>query len=254
MRIKRSTFKPMRKQMTDDVSISEGERAVTAAISTITVDRDGEVLLPSGADISDFEKSPTVFYNHDYTLPVGRATGFKRTDETVLAKTVFAARPDDHVGEWLPDTLLSLFRQKVIHGFSVGFLPIEGRPPSKQDQLRFGDDVRYIYSKWRMLEFSVAPLPSNQDALAVAVGKGLLTKVMAATLCPGVEIPDAPSSKKTLVVELPIIRATPPKPLRSVQIEVPRIYSPEQKAAMRAKAREQAELREVAKAQGLIYL
>ncbi len=46
-------------------------QAFTARISTAALDRDNEVLLPTGADLREFDKSGAGFFNHDYSrLPV----------------------------------------------------------------------------------------------------------------------------------------------------------------------------------------
>lgn len=163
------------KAFSGDVSIEAGERAVVATISTAVVDRDGEVLIPQGCNSRDFEKSPSVFLGHDYyTLPVGKCAAIRRTPEAIVAKTVFAARPADFPAgqEWLPDTIFSLFQQGVLKGFSVGFLPVESRPASERDKTKFGEGCRRVYSKWNLLEYSVAPIPANPEAVAVAVSKG----------------------------------------------------------------------------------
>lgn len=165
----------IRKQFAADLTVAPGERAVTARISTMAVDRDGEVLIPQGCDAGDFLKSPTVFYNHDYQQPIGRCEAIHRGATAIEAKTRFAERPANHGGPWLADTVLSLLQQRVISGFSVGFVPIEGRHPSRRDREVFGAAVRYVFSKWKLLEYSVAPLPANQDALALAVSKGVLS-------------------------------------------------------------------------------
>lgn len=165
----------IRKRFVAELGVKLEERSVVASISSISVDRDGDVLIPQGCDASDFLKSPTVFFNHDYNLPVGKCTAIKRSPTQLEATTVFANKPENHTGDWLPDTLLSLFQQGVIHGFSVGFTPIEGRKPTVKDKQLFGDHVQHVYSKWKLLEYSVAPLPANQDALALAVSKGFVT-------------------------------------------------------------------------------
>lgn len=167
------------KAFSADVSVGEGDRSVTAKISTAAVDRDGEVLVPMGCNTKDFEKNPVVFLNHNYfDLPVGKCVAIKRTDEAIVAKTVFAERPADYPAdkEWVPDTLLSLFKQGVVKGFSVGFTPIEVRPATEKDAAKYGKGVNRVFGKWNMLEYSVAPLPANQEAVATAVSKGMLSK------------------------------------------------------------------------------
>jgi len=197
---------PIRKQFAADLTIGDDDRTVLATISTVSVDRDGEVLIPQGCDATDFIKSPTVFYNHDYSLPVGRCEGIRRSDDAIHAKTQFAERPSGHEGQWLPDSVFALLQQRVINGFSVGFLPVEGRNPSKKDRQQFGPHVRHVYSKWKLLEYSVAPLPANQDALVLAVSKGIVTADAARMLFPAIALPPAPARRKIMIVVPPLPR------------------------------------------------
>lgn len=169
------THQTIRKRFVAELGVTLEDRSVMASISSINVDRDGDVLIPQGCDATDFLKSPTVFFNHDYNLPIGKCTAIKRSPTQLEATTVFAKKPENQNGDWLPDTLLSLFQQGVIHGFSVGFAPIEDRKPTLKDKQLFGEQVNHVYSKWKLLEYSVAPLPANQDALALAVSKGLIS-------------------------------------------------------------------------------
>ena len=149
-------------------------RTVTAKISTTSIDRDGEVLLPSGIDLKDFRKNPVVLLNHDQGgLPVGRALSVKRQSDGIIAEVQFAERPAGHPSsvEWIPDTVFNLFQQGILKAFSVGFIPLEMREPSEKDVRKFGEDVRNVISKWSLLEFSVVNVPANQDALVMQVAK-----------------------------------------------------------------------------------
>ena len=195
---------PIRKQFLADLTVGDEDRTVLAKISTMSVDRDGEVLIPQGCDATDFTKSPTVFYNHDYSLPVGRCEGIRRSDDAIHAKTRFADRPAGHEGQWLPDSVFALLQQGVVNGFSVGFLPVEGRNPSKKDRQQFGPQVRHVYSKWKLLEYSVAPLPANQDALVLAVSKGVVSADAARRLFPQLDLSPAPVRRKVFVVVPPL--------------------------------------------------
>lgn len=161
-----------------EIELQEGERSVIAKISTMAVDRDGDVLIPQGCNSKDFDANPVVFFNHSYrggsAMPIGKCDWIKREADCLTAKTTFAERPEGYPNgrEWLPDTILSLFKQGVIRGFSVGFEPVEYRMPTPHDVQCFGKDCRQVFSKWKLLEYSVAPLPANQEALALAVAKG----------------------------------------------------------------------------------
>jgi HK97 family phage prohead protease len=170
------------KAFSADVKVQDGERAVTAVISTDAVDRDGEVLIPQGCNWKEFNANPVVLFLHSYySLPVGKVVALTRDADSITAKIVFADRPESHPTgqEWIPDTLLALFQQKVLNAFSVGFTVTESRPATDKDVTTFGAGVRRVISKWKLLELSVVPLPCNQEAVALAVSKGIVSPAMA---------------------------------------------------------------------------
>jgi len=162
-----------RKQLFARVEKSNGVK-VDATISTETIDRDGEVLVAQGMDSSEFDKNPVVFYNHDYAQPVGKVTDLRRGKGKVDATIEFAKRPDEFEGAYFPEFVESLVEQGVVKGISVGFLPQPGgvRKATQKDREDYGDNVRQVFSKWKLLEVSVAPLPANSTALVSAIRKG----------------------------------------------------------------------------------
>lgn len=181
-----------------------GERMLEAAISTISVDRDGDVLLPSGIQTEEFRRNPVVLLGHDASaLPIGKATSIRRTPNAVMAEMQFAERPAAHpsTAEWLPDTVYDLFRQGVLSAFSVGFTIDEAKPATKKDVARFGPTVRRIVSKWNLLEFSVVTIPANQDALVTAVKSGQLRQDSYLFEALDEEAPRFRVEPKTLVVD-----------------------------------------------------
>jgi hypothetical protein len=97
------------------------------------------------------------------------------------------------------------------------------------DRKKYGDEVQTIFSRWKLLEVSLAPLQANPDALITAVKKGLVSPVAAKQFF-GVEAP-----KRTVVtIELPAARSTVAKPAPISVAEIAR--------------------REIARARGSIYL
>lgn len=202
--------KTQTKAFSADISVIEGERAVSAVISTTAVDRDGEVLIPQGCNWKDYSDNPVVFYNHAYAdflassqekMPVGRCEGMKRTDHDIRCKIVFASRPSDYPAEqeWLPDTLLSLYQQGIMRAFSVGFMPMEVRPATSKDLATFGADCQMVTSKWKLLEVSCVPLPANQEAVALAVSKGLVTEKRAKEIFGEKETGRVPEEPKPII-------------------------------------------------------
>ncbi len=155
-----------------------GDRTVIAKISTTSVDRDGDVVLPSGMDLENFWKIPTVLMLHNNrALPVAEVPkgGIQQEPHGVVAKARFLDRPPSLPAnvEWQPDTLLDLFKQGAPLGFSIGFRIKEGgaRFATTKDSKTFGEKVRRVITQWELTEFSVVAIPANQDAVAVAVSK-----------------------------------------------------------------------------------
>jgi len=209
------------KNLTAEMDVDEGERAFVAKITTDSLDRDNEVLLPTGMDATDFLKSPTVFWNHDYNRPLGRAVSLKQGRDEWTAKTVLAERPKNHEGEWFPDTVLSLMQQGVVRGVSVGFKPTQTRNPTKADRNRFGDDVQRVFSRWKILEYSVAPLPANQDALVEAVSKHIVGHAKALEMFPGATIPQQTEAPREPVTVEPVAKRTV---LAGVEVSRRKVY------------------------------
>lgn len=158
------------------VSKSDGVK-VDATITTETIDRDGEVLISQGMDAGEYEKNPVVFYNHDYAQPIGKITDLRRAKGKIDASIEFAQRPEGFDGSYFPEFVESLVDQGIVKGISVGFVPLPGgvRKASTKDREDYGETVRQVYSKWKLLEVSVAPLPANATALVSAVRKGVVS-------------------------------------------------------------------------------
>lgn len=164
----------------------------TATITTDSVDRDGEVVIPAGMNSKEYEANPVLLYEHDVLKPIGKMLRMKRGDRSIEAEFALAPRPDGHVGDWLPDTVAALLDFGALNTMSIGFLGLEARPATKADTERFGDGVRRVYGKWKLLEVSVVSIPANQDAIVTAVRKGLVSASAAARF--GVIVPDAPAT------------------------------------------------------------
>ncbi|MCD6404719.1 MAG: hypothetical protein J7M19_02715 [Planctomycetes bacterium] len=156
------------------LEIKDGERADVSLVTTDCVDRDSEVMLPAGGDWSQFLKNPIVTFAHRYDeLPVGRALWVKRyRDAEVngwLAKTRYTERPGDWQGQWFPDAVWHFVKSGDLPGKSIGFLPLEVSPP-ETDELEKRPaltGVHAVIRRWLALEYAVAPVQSNPEALVV---------------------------------------------------------------------------------------
>ena len=154
-----------------------GERADVSLISVESIDREGDVVLAKGCDLTHFMGNPVVTMAHKYDeLPVGKAAWVKAVPGGLLAKTMYATRPEGWDGPWLPDAVWSMTREGILKGKSIGFLPTRIRPPAK-DEPQFKNAAAVVETSI-LLEYAVAPIPVNQDALVQAVAKGLTDEAM----------------------------------------------------------------------------
>ena len=152
------------KQFKTTTESDDTERTITAVISTSAVDRDREVLMPDGAEFESYLKNPVVLWAHQhFDLPIGRTLWIKADKKKITAKAQFAKTP-------LAEQIYQMYKDGYLSAFSVGFNPLSWREPTEQERKRAGwKDVRTVYDKWELLEFSAVPVPSNPEALAVAV-------------------------------------------------------------------------------------
>lgn len=174
-------------------TVGEGERAVIAIVNTATLDRDKEIVLPKGADLTNYRKNPVVSWAHNYNdLPVAKTAppGWIRYDRhlnALKAKSIFAEHE-------FADDIFKLYQGGFLRSFSIMFDASNADviEPTKQDLKEHPEwkGAKRVYRKWELLDFSAVPIPSNIDALAVAVSKGLVTEKTANVLGIGLDTPE----------------------------------------------------------------
>ena len=155
----------------------DGITKFTATITTSSIDRDGEVVVPGGMNSKQFEQNPVLLYAHDPAKHIGKMTALRRGESVIDADFALVPRPESHEGEWFPDTVGALMRFGALKGVSIGFAPMAGgmRQATKGDKDKYGVGVARVYSKWNLIEVSVVSVPANQEALINAVSKGIVT-------------------------------------------------------------------------------
>lgn len=177
----------------------DSDRTEISKITTENVDRDKEVIIAKGIDLKSFNDNPVVLLNHDwYSPPIGKSLWAKKTNDAgipgIKAKTLYATRPAEASGEWVPDSVLALIKQGMMPGKSIGFIPLERRTPEKADLSAnpHWKDARSIITKAALLEYSVVTIPSNAEALCETVWKNF----------PGLAamLPDLPKPAETKII------------------------------------------------------
>ena len=127
-------------------------------ITSKTVDRDSEVVMPDGGDFSNFKSNPVFVWVHDIyeKPPIGK----------VLVDTLKV------IGDFLmADVEFDLedpFAALIYHKYKKGFLnagSLRFRAKEIGNPILPGQKGATI-KKWEMIEFSAVPVPANPEALA----------------------------------------------------------------------------------------
>lgn len=234
----------------------------TARITKSVLDRDGEVLLPGGMDASEFDASGAVFWNHNYDNPVAVPVGkMQKTADEVIAKARFIERVEGDTSTFLPDYarafVMAMAKSNRSAGVSVGFVGLDYRNPTKKDREDFGAGVTRVYTRWKLLEWSIAPVQANQDAYVTAMGKSLDPVVCKSLF--GFE-PDIVPAKVQSVTEPDLSGVKALAELRrTVRAEAKRRRDEQIKQRKAAEARKRVQLKllpkiALAKARGELYV
>lgn len=129
-------------------------------ISTGALDRQQDRVLPSGARIENYMKNPVVQWGHNYRDPwatIGETVQLEIGAEGITAE--FTLR--EPANESDPQNIIrALWEQGLIRTASIGF-----NAESWEDNAEGG----WNFTEWELLEWSLVPIPANQEALRLAV-------------------------------------------------------------------------------------
>lgn len=128
-------------------------------ISTPSYDRDKDRVMPMGGQLDDYLRNPVVQWGHNYWEPwatVGRTTQLDVTDQGIVADFELRPAANDQDPQ---NIVLLLWGGGWVNTASIGFIPLEVKPNTNG-----GLD----FLTWGLLEWSIVPIPANQDALRLA--------------------------------------------------------------------------------------
>lgn len=138
-------------------SIDESAMTVDVVFSTDDEDRDGEIVVQSGWDISEYSQNPVVLWGHNPSEPpVGKTLDIQIGEHQSVAKIQFAK------GDEASERLFNLVRQGILKTVSAGFM----------NTLAEGN--RLIENK--LYEISWVSLPANRNAITLAYEGGMISK------------------------------------------------------------------------------
>jgi HK97 family phage prohead protease len=144
---------------------------MSAYASTLSIDRDNEIILPTAylASKESFMKNPVLLQFHDYwDEPVGKIVNLSHDEFGIVMDVEFAPT---EAGE----KFKTLYKGGFMNAFSIGFIPKEYVTPNDEEYATLGlkginkSSVRRVYTEIELLEVSCVPVPANRDAVTLAV-------------------------------------------------------------------------------------
>jgi len=159
-------------------AINEKTREVAHLITNATVDRAGDSIDPTGADVSNYLRNPVVMADHAYGIDgiIGTSQAVEITKDGIFARTKFHDKTQLARDAW------ELVKAGVAKAWSVGFRPTE-HESIKDDK---GVFKGFRFKKWELLEYSLVAIPANPDIVMSAVSKGMVHQDMVPYLFAGV--------------------------------------------------------------------
>lgn len=140
----------------------EGKLEISGVANEKTTDRMNEILEPTGVQVNAYLQNAVLLWQHMHGEPIGLVSSLRVEESGV------------HFDAWIGDPKAapltrrqiearSLVAQKIIKAVSVGFIPLEIKQPTFDNNGAMVDPA--LIERWEMLELSLVSVPCNPGAL-----------------------------------------------------------------------------------------
>ena len=151
----------MKKTLIANIKILETrEDGGRIRINTDAVDRDKDRVFPAGAQFDNYLKNPVVMWGHNYSDPwavIGRTNSIEQTESYIDVDFDLRGPSSDND----PIKIINaLWNDRLVNTASIGFMPL-----GDFDRNELGG---WDFTEWELLEWSLVPIPANQEALRLA--------------------------------------------------------------------------------------
>jgi phage head maturation protease len=161
-----------RKAFSQQIAIQpDEERTILAKISCISDDHDGDIVIPSGVDTTQYERNNIILWDHTYSQPsIGKMVALQKTSDSIYGKIQFADT------DFAKD-IFKLCKGGWLKACSIGFIiksvlirgTKEFNSYVREHSLTITDNVKRIITECTLMENSMTNIGCNNDALALAV-------------------------------------------------------------------------------------
>lgn len=149
-----------------DLQINKSRREILAVASTDNVDRDNEVVIPSGLRMSGINYAGRpILWAHDHKTPaLGTIQWIKPDAHNLLLKYRMTDKGD------FANLIFDLIQDDMISTHSIGFETFGERPPTPQE-LRERPDwqaAANLVTDYEVIEVSICNVPCNANTQVIA--------------------------------------------------------------------------------------
>lgn len=211
---------------------AEEDRTFIGVMSNDSIDADGDIIYCPGCDLTRFYNNSIVCWNHQYSeAPVGKVLEVKVEGNTLIGKIKMAST---EFATELWELIKGGFLKCQSIGFIVNEVLIAGTAKFKQFALEHNLNVegcKRIVTKFTLVENSLVPLPSNQEALILAYStKSLklddkLAKQLGIEVKNIIDINEAPKVEAKVEEVVPIVPVVETPKVEEVKVE-PKVEVP----------------------------
>jgi len=174
-------------------SIDQQAMSATAVICTPVVDRQGEIIIPEGVDSTDWQKNPTILWEHGFdgqiTTPIAKGigpdgtVGLKLSDNSLEGTAWFTNKNPQSA------QIFDLIVEGIIRAASIHVIPIE------TEQQRSDTQIVTVYPKSTLLEWSWGKIGVNPEAVLKVLNSGRLNSEPICALAKSFLFAHAPRAK-----------------------------------------------------------
>jgi uncharacterized protein len=145
-------------------SLGDERKTYQFIITSEAIDRHGDIVRMSGANLDAFKKNPVVLYQHNSNAaPIGRAVDIELRANQIVAEVEFHGKTEE---SRLVRDLVELGYMRTV---SIGFVPRKITERNATDvekaKLPAWRDTITEFESWDLLEFSVVTIPANPEAI-----------------------------------------------------------------------------------------
>jgi hypothetical protein len=136
-----------------------GEKAtIPFTLTTFSVDRDGDVIFPTGGILTNFRKNPISLFMHNaFDVPPAKLLpdSIQSNTQEMTGNVQFDVKNDPFA-----EFLFKKFESGFLNAGSIRFIPIEF-----DKEMVLDGQTGFAVKVWELIEFSLVTIPANPEAL-----------------------------------------------------------------------------------------